>query len=101
MNGVGSNIFQTTMTGLETGLQILHITTFELLDCASDEDIITVLKNPDLKEFDQIPVRKGRRIIGVVERALCTDKSGSVEKCMQPLDDSILVSAQTPLVQFI
>jgi predicted transcriptional regulator len=101
MNGISSNIFKTTMTGLETGLQILHITTFELQYCASDDDIITVLKNPDLEEFDQVPVRKGSRIMGVVEKALCTDKSGSVEKCMRPLDDSILVSAQTPLVQFI
>lgn len=100
MKDASGDIFQTTMGGLETGLQVQHITTFGPQTCASNENVTTVLSDPDLKEFDQIPVRRGSRIVGVIERALCP-ASGLAEKCMRTLDDSMLVSAQTPLTRFI
>jgi hypothetical protein len=100
MKDGSSDIFQTTMVGLETGLQVLHITTFGPQSCASNENVSTVLSNPDVKEFDQIPVRRGGRVVGVIERASCLS-SGLAEECMRTLDDAMLVSAQTPLTQFI
>lgn len=100
MINTSGDIFQTTMTGLETGLQVLHITTFGPLTCENNEDVTTVLSHPDLQDFDQIPVRKNGHIIGVLEKASCPT-SGLVEECMQTLDDTILISAHTPLTQFI
>lgn len=100
MKAANSDIFQTTMLGLETGLHVLHITTFGLQSCASDADVTAVLSDPTLQGFDQIPVRKNGRIIGVIERT-SRPASGRAEQRMRSLDDSILLSAQTPLPQFI
>ena len=48
--------FKFTMSGLEKGLPVIHITTpvAQPLCCHHDENIETVLARPDLKVFDQI-----------------------------------------------
>ncbi len=74
---MSDSIFQTTMMGLETGLQVRHIATFE-------------------KEL-QIPVRKGNSIIGVISKE-CT---GPIKSCLRTLDEAMLIAAQEPLTQFI
>jgi hypothetical protein len=55
----------------------------------------TVLARPDLQGIDQIPVKDGERIVAVLER------SAFREWAKRPLDDSLLVSADAELWDFI
>ncbi len=99
--------FKFTMSGLEKGLQVIHITTpaAQLLCCQHDENIEAVLTRPDLNPFDQIPVKENETIIGLLkrrERRECSDGAkGLARDCMQPLGEKILVSVDTPLLDFI
>lgn len=95
------NDFQTTIQTLEKELQVQHIATFPFQECRHDDEIASVLARKDLQAFDQIPVRRGSSIAGILEREKCTAKGGKVEKYMSPLDDSVLVAAETPLLDFI
>ncbi len=96
--------FKFTMSGLEKGLQVIHITTpaAQLLCCHHDENIETVLDRTDLKPFDQIPIKKQETIIGLLKKRECPEEAkGPVREYMQPLGEKILVSADTPLLEFI
>src|SRR5258708_35390605 len=96
--------FKLTMSGLERGLQVIHIATpaAQLLTCQHDEDIATVLTTPDLKAFDQIPVIKQGTIIGLLKKRECPEEAKGVPTdYMQPLGEKILVSADMPLLKFI
>src|SRR5260370_1508259 len=86
--------FKYTMSGLERGLQVMHITTpaAQLLSCQHDEDIATVLTRSDLKPFDQIPVKKQETIIGLLKKRECPEEAKGVARDnMQPLREKILV----------
>jgi hypothetical protein len=96
--------FKFTMSGLEKGLQVIHITTpaAKLLCCQHNENIETVLARSDLKLFDQIPVKKLETIIGLLKRRECPEGAkGVAGKYMRPLGEKTLVSADTPLLEFI
>lgn len=96
--------FKFTMSGLEKGLQVIHITTpvAQLLCCQHDEDVGTVLARPDLEIFDQIPVKKQETIIGLLKRRECPEEAkGYAREYMQPLREEALVSEDFPLLEFI
>lgn len=92
--------FKLTMSGLEKGLQVAHITTSPVQGCESDEEIATVLDKPHLSDFDMIPVRRNGKIVGVIKRDSCP-RVGLASDCMHPLDESVLISAEVPLLEFI
>lgn len=98
---MNDTIFQTTILGLETGLQVRHIATLddELRTCDIDDerDVAALFIHPQFEDFDQIPVRKGNTTIGVVTRE-CV---GLIKKCFHPLDELMLISAQEPLTKCI
>jgi hypothetical protein len=50
-------------------------------------------RRPEYKDFDQLPITEGSRIIGIAERFN--------PKVRRPLDDSVLVAADNPLSHFI
>src|SRR6266571_1520825 len=96
--------FKFTMSGLEKGLQVIHITTpaAQLLCCQHDDNIETVLARRDLKPFDQIPIKKQETIIGLLKKRECPKEAkGSVRDYLEPLGEKMLVSADTPLIEFI
>ncbi len=96
--------FKFTMSGLEKGLQVAHITTptAQLLCCQHDEEIEAVLTRPDLLSFDQIPVQERGVIIGLVRRLACpSGAKGQARRHMVPLGEAILVSADASLLEFI
>lgn len=96
--------FKFTMSGLEKGLQVIHITTpvAQLLSCQYDEDIEIVLSRPDLKIFDQIPVKKQETIVGLLKKRECPEGAkGAAREYMRPLGEKTLVSADAPLLEFI
>ncbi|MGB8345024.1 MAG: hypothetical protein WCD86_09075 [Ktedonobacteraceae bacterium] len=99
MKEASSDIFQSTMTGLEAGLQVLHITNFNLQFCDNDEEeVIAVFDR--FKQFDQVPVRRNGKVVGLIERANGTI-TGQVKERMRPLNDSLLISAFEPLMHLI
>src|SRR5258705_803499 len=96
--------FKFPTSGLEEGLQVIHITTpaAQLLCCQHDENIETVLARDDLKPFDQIPVKKQETIIGLLKKRECPEGAkGVARKHILPLGEKTLVSADTPLLDFI
>lgn len=95
----GTDILSVTMAGLEAGFRVSHIAAFDLETCAPDAKVGEVLTVKELEDFDQIPVKSDGRIIGVLERR--EELEGSAGETMRPLDDSILVSAEQPLPQFL
>jgi hypothetical protein len=95
----GSEIFDLTMKGLETGLRVGDIATFDLLACEADDDAREVMERPDLALFGCVPVTTCGRVIGVLERNGVA--SGSARKNMRRLDDGLLVSSDEPLKAFI
>jgi predicted transcriptional regulator len=90
-------VFEHTLTGLELGLQVHHIATYGLVTCAPD-DLVDVVFS-EYPEFDQIPVKNGQEVIGVLERE-CSE-IGKVKHQMRNLDDGILVAANEPLLDFM
>jgi hypothetical protein len=96
----GDQVFSLTMAGFEVGFRVSHIAAFDLKVCEPDADGCSVINDPALKDFDQIPVKVGARVIGVLERGR-EAMQRSVRDHMRPLEDSILVSAEEPLTRFL
>lgn len=93
--------FGLTMSGLEAGLRVHHIAAFDLKTCNADDSLVTVLKDVAFADFDQIPVRdKSQRIVGVLLRTM-NSGTGSVAESMEQLHESLLVSAEAPLMSFV
>lgn len=100
----GSTDFKLMMSGLERGLQVAHITTpaAQLRCCQHDEEIEAVLNRSDLLQFDQIPVQEQGVIIGLVRKlTVPSGAKGPARRHMQPLGESILVSADASLLEYI
>ena len=100
MTNSSSAMLEATMSGLEAGLRVLHIATFNPQFCRPDDDTGQVLDDEALRDFDYIPVKDGDRCVGVLRRGGGA-ADGLVCKNMDPLTDSMIVSADAPLRQFI
>jgi hypothetical protein len=96
----GSEIFDLTMKGLETGLKVGDIATYGFLSCGAEEDAAEVMSRAELLPFDCIPVKDGDRVVGVLERNGQV-MSGAARESMRPLDDGLLVASDEPLKGFI
>lgn len=93
--------FSLTMSGLEAGLRVHHIAAFDLKTCCVGDSLAAALADVSFADFDQIPVRDdSKRIVGVLLRAKNTG-SGKVAESMELLDESLLVSAEAPLMSFV
>jgi predicted transcriptional regulator len=77
---------------LNEGLRVRHIANLGLITCDSTDNPEEVLSRSELAEFDQIPILKSRRIVGVLERNT---------RAFRSLDDSVLVSSEEHLGKFI
>jgi hypothetical protein len=100
MTAIAEDIFNGAMQALEAGFRVLHIATFDLRICAASDDTEQTLNNPELADFDHIPVQQDSKIVGVLDRQRVAG-TGPVERNMRQIDPSCLVSAQAPLRSFI
>jgi hypothetical protein len=96
----GPDIFDLTMKGLETGLNVGDIATYGFLFCGADEDAAEVMGRPDYLPFDCVPVRDEDRVVGVLERNGRV-APGAARENMRRLDDGLLVSSDEPLKRFL
>jgi len=100
MNSLSSDILQVTMSGLDAGLHVLHITTPNPQTCAVSNTVEVVRANERFRGFDHIPVVNDTgRMVGVL--ALDGNTRGPVRDAMRPLDDTMIVSSDQPLMQFL
>jgi hypothetical protein len=81
------------LSGLHEGLCVRHIANSPLVTCEPGDDFESLFLLPQYKDFDQLPIKQGTKIVGVVER--------SSPKTQRVLDDSLLVGADTSLLCFI
>lgn len=86
------NRMMASLAGLNEGLRVRHIAGSPLLTCSVSEDVEEASLRPKFEGIDQIPITDGERIVALWER---------VGKLKRPLDDSLLVSADAPLWEFI
>ncbi len=93
--------FKFMMSGLEKGLQVVHITTSSIQGCDINDDIGDVLNNPQLLPFDLLPVRQNGHIVGIIRRGSEYPSHGSVRDCKHTLGESVLISAEMPLLEYI
>ena len=94
------SLFQKTLSGLETGLQVELIAAFPLETCDVSKDAEAVLADSRFRDFTCIPARRNGQVVGVLERSE-TPVQGTVEQCMRPLDGSMLISAGASLTKLI
>jgi hypothetical protein len=93
-------IFGLTMKGLEAGLKVGDIATYELQSCNTDDSVADVLSHGQYAEFDRIPVSEEGRIVGLILRGQ-DQVDGPASDHMHRLDEGMLVSADEPLKGFI
>jgi CBS domain-containing protein len=96
MNEFTSNL-QRLLRPLTEGLRIRHIAHFGLCVCSGKDDRKKVLADPELAEYDHIPVTESGKIVGILERDLAKTESN----VPRPLDEDVLISADEPLANFI
>jgi hypothetical protein len=95
------SILNSTMAGLEAGLQVRHIATFNPTTVSTYDNVDDVLKRDDLADFDYLPVQnRDGRIVGLLERRSGT-RAGAVSEAMRSLDEELLVSSDSPLMDFL
>mgnify|MGYP001272975507 CR=1 FL=1 len=96
----GYDILQITLRGLEAGLHVRLIASFDLKCCDATDSVTDVLNRDEFSDFDYIPVRDAGRIVGVLERNNLRG-TGTALNAMRQLDDSLLIAADEPLGNFL
>ncbi len=95
-----TTILERTLAGLEAGLHVRDIATYDPVSCMVHDLVAEVWAQPGRDTFDAMPVKDDGRVVGLLERPSCS-LQGTARDRMRILDDSILVSADLPLGQFI
>ena len=98
-------------SSFERAASVSLIATFEpeLKCCTTTDRLADVVSRPDLVEFDFLPVRRGREIVGLLNRAEqaseanaeTSDAHRTVSDAMHSLDESILMSSESSLLAFV
>ena len=86
---------------LEDSAPVSLIATFKMATCNSEDQAKTVLNQAELKDFDYIPVVSSESVVGVISRNDIQKPEGTVQQNMQPLHESILISADSSLLSFV
>lgn len=95
-----ADILSITMQGLDAGLRVRDIATFDVQSCRIQDSASEILSRSGLAGFDYLPVLEEERTLGVLERSgQVSDRPAG--ELMRPLDDSLLVSADEPLTSFL
>lgn len=85
----------------EEGLTVGLIATFNFASCEVDDELHDVRVREDLQDFDYVPVKDGRYVVGLLERADSCPDAGSVRDAMLPLSESTLISSGASILSFV
>lgn len=99
MNGDSNLLFSSVEEGLTVGL----IATYEPRCCGADDDLKDVVGNEDLREFDYVPVKEGKEIVGLLHRAAhdTKDATGPVRGAMCRLRGDLIISADAGILSYV
>jgi predicted transcriptional regulator len=87
----------TTIQGLNAGIHIKHIATFNLFTCQETENPDEIIGKKEFEDFDIIPVRGADdTIVGVIEKPQSSDSQPKAN--MFPIKVSMLVSSEASLI---
>lgn len=100
MLGDPPNELEATLTGLERGLTVAAIAASPLRCCSPEDVVAQVRSNPDFADFDNVPVRREGRIVGLLQPGKQDPVKRAVD-AMISLSDTPLVSGAEPLLDFI
>jgi CBS domain-containing protein len=92
--------FQRTLDGLDKGIQVHHIASFDLECCSPQDTVKSVMERGEWLIFSQILVRDEGRAVGIIERT-GAETDNTVARQMRPLSDAMLISATAPLSEFL
>jgi CBS domain-containing protein len=85
---------------LERNMPVSLIAASPVISCSPKDTVDAVRSNREVADFDHIPVRENEDIIGVLNRD--TDSSNRlVLEAMRPLRESMIISADSSLVNFV
>lgn len=88
-------------SSLESGIPVSLIATFKPLTCDEDDLVSDVLSNPQLQDFDYIPVKASDSIVGVLIREAVQDSHLTAGQAMKPLHESMLIASEDGLLSFV
>jgi hypothetical protein len=92
--------FQRTLDGLDAGIQVRHVATFDLESCKPEDTVESVLERDDWRIFSQVLVRRDGHAVGILERK-GADATKTVAQQMHSLSDAMLISADASLSEFL
>ncbi|CAN5820189.1 hypothetical protein BH23CHL2_BH23CHL2_24200 [soil metagenome] len=99
MTATTASILDTTMDGLEVGLQVGHIASRDIRTCTPDQTTADVREDPAHEDLDCLPVKSAGRFVGVLESPEQSERP--VKAVMEPLAESMLVSGSMPIADFV
>jgi hypothetical protein len=90
------------LMNFENAATVRLAATFGLIDCHDDESVADVLDREDTRNIDYIPVRRKKRVVGVLSRAQAENARGSrVRDSMVLLDSAMVASSSDPLLPIL
>ena len=92
--------FQRTLDGLDAGIQVRHIATFEIESCEPDDTVKSVIEREDWRIFSQVLVRHSGHAVGILEKK-GADSAKTVGQEMRPLSGAMLIAGDAPLSEFL
>src|SRR4051812_26485940 len=103
------NAFERTMIGLEGSLLVAHVATAPLKEAFLEQTVEQVRTWTQPDSVNNVPVREGTRIVGVVENVngdlepetACPAGDSRVGRAMRPLASDMLIEGSQPLVGLI
>lgn len=93
--------FTVILQSLERSLTIDLIASGPLINCAPRDLADEVFQRSESISIDQVPVKDGARIVGVLERDESSKSGLRAFESMQPLAESMLVGASTGILTYI
>ena len=92
--------FQRTLEGLDAGIQVRHIATFNVESCKPEDTVKSVIDRKDWLTFSQVLVRQDGQTVGILKRE-GADLTKTVAEQMRPLSDTMLIAADAALAEFL
>ncbi len=96
-------------SNMEFALRVELVSTFgKLVDCRSDDELLSVVTARETQEFDHLPVIRDGSYVGLLHRAALGQEVAtglvlprSVGEAMEGLGERNLIAAESPLFDFI
>jgi predicted transcriptional regulator len=101
LNPDSSRVF----SALEEGLNVGLIASYDLICCEAHDDLATIVRRGDLRDFDHVPVTDGDHIVGLLNCARYEQHPQSrgtrVGDVMDRLCEDLLISSEAGILSYV